>query len=150
MINYYKTEHFELYELVPEDIYEKYKAMGKLHILLGCFDPRMLWTLDRLRERSGPMIMNDWYWGGRNRYRGWRPPGCKIGADLSMHRFGGAGDLVPANTTAERVRQDILADPFCEDFQYITCIEMDVQWLHFDTRNWDKAEAGILRIYPRN
>ena len=148
VLNYYKPEHFELYELVPRDIYERYSTIGKLHILWGILDPRVLWTNDRLRERYGRMVMNDWWWGGKNQYRGWRPPNCEIGSILSQHRFARGSDLIPTETTAERIRDDILADPFDEDFQYITCIEMDVGWLHFDTRNWDKKSIGVLKVYP--
>ena len=35
-----------------------------------------------------------------------------------------------------------------EDFKYITCIEDKVSWLHFDVRNWNKKEDGILVVNP--
>ena len=53
---------------------------------------------------------------------------------LSQHKFGRALDPKFKHVSAEEVRQEILSDPHCEDFKYIRCIEMDVSWIHFDTR----------------
>lgn len=142
----YIPEHFKLYELFPEDFYKQNKWRG--NDLLWLFDDRVLWTLDQLRERFGPVYLNNWYWGGKHQYRGCRPFNCEIGAEWSQHKFGRAGDPVFAEAEAEEVRQEILANPYNLEFEYITCIEMDVSWLHFDVRNWDKAKNGILKITP--
>jgi len=137
-------EGFELYELFPPEIFRSYQPLT----LWGVFDDRLKITMDRLRKRYGPMVANDWYWGGANQYRGWRPWDCKIGAELSQHKFGRAIDLKPVKESVDKVRADVLADPWNDDFRYITCIEMEVPWLHIDTRNRDKAKYGILLVYP--
>ncbi|HNX38725.1 MAG TPA: hypothetical protein PKI15_10245, partial [Candidatus Cloacimonadota bacterium] len=52
-----------------------------------------------------------------------------------QHQLGNAIDAVFKNTTAEIVRQYIIAHP--EEFPEIRGIEMNVSWIHIDTRNWD-------------
>ena len=139
----YRTDRFALYELLPKYEYSVLsEATG-----WGLFDPRMLWTLDRLQERFGTAIMNDWYWGGSNQFRGWRPFACSVGAEWSTHKFGRAGDIMFKHCAAEEVRAHVLANPEDEAYQFITCIEMKVDWFHFDTRNFNTAR-GILKIYP--
>lgn len=133
-------KHFNLYEWLPKGFY--YANISKYgNRLWLMFDDRILWTYDRLRERYGRIIMNDWYWNGNNQYRGWRPFNCPIGAKLSQHKFGRAGDSI-FTQPAEEIRQDILGNEFDNDFQYITVIEKDVEWLHIDCRN----EGGIKVI----
>lgn len=142
----YIPKHFKLYELFPKDFYQEFKHEGdKMWWLL---DDRGLMTLDMLRDRYGKVFMNNWYWGGDKQYRGYRPPDTRIGAEWSQHKFGRGFDSKFADLNAEDIRQDILNDPFDPDFEYITCIEMNVSWLHFDVRNWDKAKNGILKVSP--
>ncbi|WP_430735523.1 peptidase M15 [Halodesulfovibrio aestuarii] len=139
----YRPNHFALYELLPKYEYSVLsEATG-----WGLFDPRMLWTLDRLQERFGTAVMNDWHWGGHNQFRGWRPFDCPVGAELSTHKFGRAGDIIFKRCPAEEVRAHILANPNDEAYQFITCIEMNVGWFHFDTRNYNTAQ-GVFKIYP--
>lgn len=142
----YKPKYFRIEELVPRDFFEANQNRGD-HLWL-IFDYRVLWTLDRLREEYGPMILNDWCWGGSNQYRGWRPFDVEIGAYLSQHKFGRAGDPIFRNHSAEKVRQDILETQNAGHFKYITCIEVDVFWFHFDVRNWKRDKYGIKVIKP--
>ena len=146
----FKPSNFKIQELVSDIIYQKYQF--KPYLLWNVFDERLLYTLDRLGKRYGKLVMNDWLWrrhdSNANRYRGWRDPSCTIGAALSQHKFGRAGDVIPVETTAEQIRQDILFSPFHQDFKFITCIEADVSWLHFDVRPRDKRKDGILIIKP--
>jgi len=154
----YKPTWFEPYELVPKNVYESWSP-DKINNIWFLFDERMLWTGDRLRELYGPMFINDYHWRQddpkANQYRGWRPSRTFVKdknqpwwSDYSQHCRGGAEDLVSTRYTAEKIREDILADPFCEDFKYITCLEIDISWLHFDTRNWSKDKYGILLVKP--
>ncbi|MEH6347773.1 MAG: hypothetical protein V7785_21945 [Bermanella sp.] len=106
-------------------------------------DERALKTLDQLREKFGPITINDWSWGGSNEYRGFREPDCKIGAGYSQHRFGRAFDCQFNGVSAFEVRKQILSNP--QDFPFITSLEMNVSWLHFDVRNY---AHGILKFNP--
>lgn len=143
----YIPQHFKIYELVPREIYESYPQ--KKHINLWfLFDDRVLYTQDRLRNRYGKMNCNTWIWGGRHQYRGWRPQDCAYGTQLSQHKRGCAIDSIPLDAAVEDIRQDILADPWHDDFKFITCIEENTSWLHQDSRNWDKTKNGIFVIKP--
>jgi len=134
----YIPKYFQPYELVPQATYELLK--DRPWVIWQLFDNRTLYTGDRIRIRYGKMIANDWFWGGNNQYRGWRPGDCFVGAEYSQHKFGRAEDLVPVECTVEEIRQDIKKD----EFQYITCIEEGVPWLHFDVRNY----KGLLLVTP--
>lgn len=138
----YIPKFFQPYELVPEETFIELEE--RPWIIWQLFDPRVLYTADKIRQFYGKMIANTWYWRGEHQYRGWRPPNCEVGAKYSQHRFGRALDLVPAETTAEEVRQDIKLGKRGHIFQYITCIEDGVGWLHFDTRNY----KGLLIVKP--
>ncbi len=138
----YRPNHFTLPELVPPLAHAKYGTK-----LWRVFDDRILRAADILRDVFGPMVVNDWHRQGNNKYRGWRPPACRIGANLSQHRFGRALDLIPLRITAEVVRQTILETPDMvrdDAGNYlITAMERDVSWLHIDCRSHDVERYGI-------
>jgi len=154
-------EKFALQECLPPYYYQKmYPVYGARLWLV--FDQRLLMTRHRLRKRYGVAIMNTWHSEkmmaayGLHQWRGFRDfssPYVQRDAtdpfgNVSQHRFGRADDLVFLERSAADIRADILADPFHPDFEYITCIEDGVSWLHYDTRNWDKEKEGIL-VVPR-
>jgi hypothetical protein len=146
-----KPEGFELYEWLPKDFYKKYYPVHgeKLWMM---FDRRIKYSMDRIRKRyKCSFVMNDWKWGGKNQYRGWRPMDCETGAFSSQHKFGRGGDSKPVSKiiTAEKIRQDILADPWHDDFKFITRIEMKTLWLHIDCGDHNKLLYGILKVYPK-
>lgn len=146
---FYIPKWFTLKELLPENFYHENKDRGD-YLWTICFDPRVLWTADRLRERYGPMIANTWNNPKikKHEFRGYRPPNCAVGSKLSQHRYGRAIDLIPQKIGAQIIRDEIKADPNNNDFKFITCLEDDVSWFHFDTRNWDRTTHGILIIKP--
>lgn len=148
MQQYYIPKHFAAHEVVDPGTYAKFGNKA-----FQLIDPRILCTADRLRERYGkPIYINTYrlksYKGKTLRFCGYRPKTYMNGADYSEHRHGRALDLHIVGVTAEQVRQDILADPFHEDFKYITAIEASVSWLHIDCRNIDKQTNGILIVHP--
>ena len=138
----YIPKHFQPFEVVPREVHKAFETSNQIYKIWWLFDPRILKAADRIRDRYGRMTCNDWFWGGNNHYRGWRPPGCNVGAKYSQHRFGRALDLVPTEVTAEDIRRDIKAG---EDFgNAVTCIEDRVSWLHIDCRNYE----GLLIVHP--
>ena len=92
-----------------------------------------------LRNKYGSITINDWSWGGKNHWRGLRTSDSKYYSTYSQHSFGRAFDLIFKDTTAEAVRQDILANPDQWDFRFINSFEEGVSWLHFDVRNCDRV-----------
>jgi len=144
----YIPEFFEIYELVPKDLFEKYAKQNKVDKLWLLFDDRVLITADLLRHRFGTIVVNTWQWGGDSTLRGFRPFGSAFGAALSQHKFGRALDLIPVKVTAEEIRQDIIANPDREEYSLIKAIETDITWFHFDVRNHKLADGGIFYFKP--
>ena len=131
----YKANHFKLYELLPRWFYERNKHLGdKLWLM---FDDRVLWTADQLWKLYGPTVVaNDWYWGGSNQYRGWRPWNCKVGANLSQHKFGRALDQKFKYATAEEVRQKIKKEYFLPTLLNTNKHEK-WQWTQHNNKNYN-------------
>lgn len=131
---------FYWHELMPEAYYRKFeKTPDKF---LNLFDDRVLKTLQTLRDVFGPAIVNNWATGGKNQYRGWRPFNCEVGAVHSQHKFGRALDVTFINYSAEHARKYILANP--SEFIYITRIERDVNWLHFDVATTNSPQVKVI------
>lgn len=142
---FYKPEKFKIEELVNRDTLLKFGESRLWYV----FDPELLYTADRISKRYGGMRCNNWADGGQFSLRGLRPMDSSTGAALSQHKFARALDLDSLKgITPEEMRKDILKNPNCDDFKYITCIEADVNWLHFDTRNHNKEKYGILIVKP--
>lgn len=128
---FYRSAHFELAELCdPVTL----TALGEA--AWGLFDPYLLSTMDRIRERyKVPITVNNWKTGGPFKFRGFRPSNCPEGAPLSGHRRGQCIDFDVQGKTAEEVRADILANPDHIDFMFITRIEAGVNWCHIGVEN---------------
>ncbi|MBF0409406.1 MAG: hypothetical protein HQM10_18850, partial [Candidatus Riflebacteria bacterium] len=110
-------------------------------------------SCERLRERYGVCKINDWIFGGHFKASGFREDECRIGAELSQHRFGRAADLKFEGVTPEEIRKDMRKkasmNPDMTTFQLITCVEDGTDtWLHIDVRNHDYN--GILWIPKTN
>lgn len=125
----YQCRHFDIQELVPPHIYE---AMGdKAWELL---DERSLITIDALRDHFGPIIINDWHSGGNRKWSGLRTPASPYYSETSQHSYGRAFDCLFLQVSIEKVRQEVLRTRAVK-FPYITGIELNVSWFHFDVRN---------------
>lgn len=140
----YRPKHFDLTELVPPGILQKYGEQS-----WWFFDDRLLRAADLLRESFGPMYVNTWALSAQvqNAY------GVRIASGLrlpwmadeykftSQHTHGRALDALFRDATAAEVRASIIADR--DTFGMITEIEDKVDWLHFGTRN----TGGELHIF---
>lgn len=125
----YICKHFDIRELVPPQVY---KDRGDKAWEL--FDERMLITLDSLRDRFGPAIVNNWHYGGKRKWSGLRTNESPYGSAYSQHRFGRAADVIFSNHSAEAVREAVLVER-SEHFPFVHSIELGVSWFHFDVRN---------------
>ncbi|OPL13595.1 MAG: hypothetical protein AVO39_10370 [delta proteobacterium MLS_D] len=137
---YYKCRHFNIKELVDKKTFARFGEDAWMF-----FNPMALRMLDALRDYFATTVtVNDWPFGGKNQYRGFRPPGCKIGAEFSQHKRGAAFDISVKGFTAETVREEILThkDTY---FPQITCLEGEIPWVHFDCRN---IPDRIRIVYP--
>jgi len=132
----YKCSHFIIQELVDKATYDK--RGEKAWELL---DEKILITIDKLRNRYGPMTINSWKWHGDRMWSGLRTKDSPYYSAYSQHTFGRAVDVIFNDITAEEVRQNILADPDHDDFKYITSFEEGVSWLHIDCRNCERIKT---------
>ena len=139
---YYQCRYFKGYEIVDKDTF----------IMLGnqvwmLFHPEALISLDNIRAWfDRPVIVNNWASGGDLQFRGFRPSDCTVGAKFSQHRLGNAFDLDVQGIAADEVRKVILDNKDNDiRFQYITCLETDISWVHFDMRN---IPNRILLVRP--
>jgi hypothetical protein len=133
----YICRHFKIYELVDKKTFDRFGLHAWMFL-----NPTALQALDGIRDfftelrgKDTPVIVNNYHSGGPFQYRGLRPLSCAIGAEYSQHRLGNAFDCDIKGVSAERARQIILEHKDDPRLAMITCIEADVNWLHFDCRN---------------
>ncbi len=124
------SRYFNIHELVPEHIYEKYGQKAWRFI-----DDRLIETIDTLKDDFplGTMSINDYVWGGDRNWSGLRTPKSEYYSETSMHSFGRAIDAIFSHYTAEEVRSYIIDNQ--DTYKHIKGIELGVSWLHIDIRN---------------
>lgn len=126
----YKCRHFDLQELVAPEIYAE-RASRAWELL----DVYALVTFDQLRDKFGPIVINDWHHDGLFKYSGLRPWDCETGAKWSDHKYGRAGDLKPLRATPQEMYAYILAHQ--DEFPYLRSLEnigKTPSWVHVSTR----------------
>jgi len=118
------AKHFDIRELVPKHVYDD-RGIKAWRLL----DPKLITTLDALREAYGPMTVNNWHWGGNAQWRGLRTSQSPIGSQYSQHRYGRAADVTFRDRISASIRFEIMDNP--ELFPFITELETDIKWFHF-------------------
>lgn len=127
----YTPKHFDVQELVPQSIYD---LRGPQAIEL--IDERVLITLDKLREVFGVCTVNNWVFLGDFSQSGLRTSEAPEYSPTSQHTFGRAMDCKFRDNSAQEVRLRVTENK--PMFPYITFIEDDVSWFHFDVRNCER------------
>lgn len=136
----YRPTNFILQELVPPEIYE---ARGER--AWEFLNPLGLMSLQSVRDKFGPVTVNNWHVGGVYKESGLRSFGTSTGALYSMHRFGSAYDCKSASVTPKEMCEYILKNR--KDFPMITAIEnpaVTEGWLHIDCRNHPREDIWIV------
>lgn len=128
----YTPTSFQLYELVPPKVYEAYGFQAWQFL-----DQFALMSLQEVRDEMGIVTVNDWQWGGRRQWSGLRTADSPHYSPFSQHSFGRAFDCLIKGVSANDARQAIRDGQEHGKFQFITAIEVGVNWLHFDCRNVD-------------
>lgn len=137
----YYPKYFKIHELVPPNIYKRYKERAIMFL-----DSRIVYMADLLREELDvPCTINNYYWEGNYSNSGLRDFTSRIGSKYSQHKFGRALDLKFKNIKAETVRQHILTNQ--DKYKFITRMEKNVSWVHIDNANV-KSEKGIILFSP--
>lgn len=151
-MNYFSTnsfrpnsECFVLEEFVSEKLFKQYGETCWQFL-----DTRMLITIEclsiNLKNEYGfyiPLIINNWNIGGNYQYSGLREFNSGVGARHSQHCYGRASDVKSPKITAEQMREHILRNENL--YPYITYIEADVSWLHYDVRNSPYKKIRLFR-----
>jgi hypothetical protein len=145
-------KHFIIKEFVPPDVWDAEGEQSISHI-----DERLLITADQIWEHFNSIYkgkekfsitVNDWCYGGKFKYRGYRPPNCTIGAAHSMHRKidghkCGAFDCDIKGFTANEARLEIIENR--AKFPHLTRMENLVSWLHGDIKVTNKPEIVLFQ-----
>ena len=84
------SEHFDLRELVPPEMYNKQNIGDRIFDALNV---NAVPVLEQLREEFGPITINTWHNGGSYKNSGLRAPDSPVGARYSAHKMGTAFDL---------------------------------------------------------
>jgi len=142
----YIPKHFKIQELMPKSFYNN-NAHRMPFLWSIIFDERLLRIIDTIREQYGPMTCCNWSYGGKRNWSGFRPPSCGIGATLSQHRFGRAVDLLPKDCTPDEIRDEIIDRQNYIEWKDVGGLEMNITWLHIDTRSRD-MNGKIQLFYP--
>lgn len=129
----YKCEYFDIRELVSPSVYE-----AKGDRCWRWFDPVALKGLDKLREKFGPLTINNWHSGGDRKYSGFHMKGEYNRSEFSGHRMWGSFDLIPVRLSPKKMRIDLLGDeptqnavrPVIIGFEEITELEYNINWFH--------------------
>jgi hypothetical protein len=132
----YEPIYFELHELVCQHVFNKYGETA-----WSFLDPRLLKTLDVIRERIGKVItVNTWKKGGQFDERGFRCIQCELVQNaidekrlyVSPHMTGQAVDFDVQGLVAEEVRQWLISNKAILPFGIR--MEKGVSWVHLDVR----------------
>lgn len=148
MENRYIPKYFQLYELLPPELYtydmmvsEEARERG----FANYFDERLLITIDVVREIIGlPLICNTWFQDGNRKNCGFRSLQCSVGVAQSQHKLGKAVDLICHKMSAEEMRQKIEANK--DKLPYQIRIELGVNWLHIDVKEITAARQKNQKI----
>lgn len=140
------SKFFKIYELVSPNVYRKYGERSWMF-----FDPRLIETLDFIREYFGePITINNWNWGGYFTQRGLRENTCPIVKNktndfviyLSAHVLGKGVNLHINGYTADEVREKLME--IAKLLPYPIRLEKDVSWVHIDVMDEEREKIYIF------
>ena len=134
----YIPKDFDLQEFVSPGIYEKFGEKAWQFL-----DERLLRNIQWLRDELGSITVNNYKWGGSNKYRGF-DEGVYRKTGTSQHNMGRALDFDVKGKTAQEVRK-ILLERQNELPEPNIWVENDVNWVHMDVRYSDKKGAYFFK-----
>lgn len=161
----YIPKYFSVDELLPPPVllpapFESVYRSDK-NTLFRLFDYRILVTLDRLRERYGRCLVNNWHgftaaeWREGApymfRFSGWRPVDCCEGAALSEHKLFRAMDCKFTETTPDEIWDEMITDANAPQFEFMQRIEAfgGMSWFHFDMGQHVRYNKAIYVLSNR-
>lgn len=157
----YQCKFFRIEELVSPEWHDFAKSKGAVDRLWAAFDADLLIALDNLRERFGPLVVNNWHNGGPRRDSGLRFASTSTGAAVSQHKFGRAVDFVSNRVTPAEIYQDLVkvgglkpgfkfrTHEYSEPWHWLSRIEYfdGMTWTHIDTARMSSAGDGSIKVF---
>ncbi len=135
------TDNFYLDEFVPPELYWEFGAKSMYWIR-----PELFQIAQAVRDYFGITYINTWWEGGNRKESGLRLPNSTTGAELSLHKFGGAIDPKCERATADDVRQYV-AGNYYKIFKPLGLTRMEARtktWVHLDIANTGSNELIIF------
>jgi len=138
--------YFKLEEIVCPHVYNTYGEAA-----WSFFDPRLIETLEKIRERiNRPIMINNWKEGGQYSQRGFRCIKCELVQDairdgrlyVSPHMTGQGVDFDVQGMVAEEVRQWIIKNQ--NILPWPVRMEAGVSWVHMDVRGKDDKKVYLF------
>lgn len=162
MATFYKPKYLTAQELCDKEYYTA-AAKVEAEYIFWQFNPLVLVTVDKLRERFGGVTVNNWHIGGPFSQRGLRTNNS-TGAMFGPHKRGAALDCNFKNAEPEEIRE-LMRKAGCfapgfkdrtnlgndECFRHIGRVEMTqngnpINWFHFDIWNCQNTDGSILGL----
>jgi len=123
------STNFSIKELVDPETVEALGERARNVIL-----PFLPVTLEKLRDFTGPIKVNDYEFGGNFKYSGTRPYTYKKGATFSSHRYGNTADCKFKDLTPVEVQKHIIENQ--DLYPHIVRMEnaeITKTWLHVES-----------------
>lgn len=141
----YKPKNFKIEELVPEKVFNKYGDF-----CWTVLNPKILYSVQELRDHLGKSILlNDWKNGGKRHNQVLRTGDYYGRLSLSQHLFANAADCFVEGIEAQELREIVVSMKKMKKLEYITGIEKDVSWLHFDCGIRDNLDNNGLYFFGK-
>lgn len=135
-------KHFIVQELVPKSVY-----LLRGDRAIEALDPRILIFIEQLRKHlRKPIIINNWFWGGKFQQRGLRTSDSDVYTAFSQHTFGRALDFDVVGMTPKEVHDFIIRNRNEWWCQCITFIETGINWNHVDCRYNEKNDLVLWDV----
>jgi len=145
------SKNFYLWEFVSSGIYRRWGNNS-----IWFLDKRIITASQFIRTRFDyPVTICNWHDAEPGdkiyQYSGYRSPSCKVGANLSQHKFGRAPDLKmlgKPNNGADELRDDIKKNFHLYKSMGLTTIESEdyaPNWCHLDCRWTGMKELFIVK-----
>lgn len=147
----YVPKYFEVQELVCLHVYKKWGHNP--NFIWNFFDPRLLMTLDYLRDKlNKPIYANNWNIGGSLSQRGLRCNMCDLVRSktnsaqtyVSSHILGRACDFDVKGMTAKEVRDWIITH--ATELPFPLSLEDKVNWVHIDMREQNNQNVYLFKV----
>jgi hypothetical protein len=151
-----KESNFKVQEFVPRRVYEYFGSSS-----IWFLDSKLIRLTQFMRTYfADSMRINDWSYGGKFQYRGFRPDvfyyekqESGLYKDIrkgkySQHRYGRAVDCNFSKLTPDQARKEIMDNEEMWLEVGLTVIEdgaFSPTWLHFDIRNTGKNTIFVVK-----